>query len=181
MRGRRIRRHGRHRNPNPLVIVAIDGNGINAPQIIPTGGDEVLGMQCSGSHVQLLIREYQSNRLFTPLYTVRTYPGPAKISQEEREELVLPKIGPTAAALTHKFESFGWSLRAGGWMRGDWYAEVPQVSDRPNNTYEVHFIHTDAHGVAKLVVTLLEETIDKKKKITQSVPLVHLEVAEVAD
>jgi len=37
-----------------------------------------------------------------------------------------------------------------------------------------------AAGVSKLAVTLLEETLDKKK-ITKSVPLVYMEVAEVND
>ena len=53
--------------------------------------------------------------------------------------------------------------------------------DRPSNTYEVHFVSTNTAGVAKLIVTLLEETLDRKKKITKSVPLVHIEAVEVND
>jgi hypothetical protein len=67
-----------------------------------------------------------------------------------------------------------------GYTRGEWYISVPQVVDRPNNTYEVQSVSTNTSGVSKLVVTLLEETLDKKK-ITKSVPLVHIAASDVND
>lgn len=59
-------------------------------------------------------------------------------------------------------------------MTGDWYVEMPWVAARPDNKYEVHFVSSNTTYTSKLVVTLLEETLDKKK-ITTSVPLVHIE------
>jgi hypothetical protein len=76
-------------------------------------------------------------------------------------------------------EEFGGN-RASGYTRGDWCVSVPQGVDRPNNTYEVHFVSTNTSGESKLVATLLEETLDKKK-ITKSVPLVHIEASDVND
>jgi hypothetical protein len=51
----------------PLRVIPIDVNGIEAPQIIPSGGDEVRGMQCSGHYVELLVNDYKSGRLITTL------------------------------------------------------------------------------------------------------------------
>jgi hypothetical protein len=167
---------------DPLVVIAIDINGIEAPQTIPPVGDAVFGMQCSASHIELLVNDYKSGRFIMPLYSVQwVSQRPTTIQEEQREDLNLPKSGPTPPALSHRKDSFEWGgNRAGGYTRGDWYIWVPQVVDRPNDTYEVHFVSTDTGGVSKLVVTLLEETLDKKK-ITKSVPLVHIEVADVND
>jgi len=160
---------------DPLIVIPIDANGIEAPQTIPPVGDAVLGMQCSGSHIELLVNDYKSGRLIMPLYTVQEHRWDLpSIREEQREELNLPKSGPTPPAAEHKKDSFDWvGSRAGAHMRGDWYILVPQVVYRPNNTYEVHFVSTHGNTWDKLVVTLLEETLDKK--VTRSVPLVHIE------
>src|SRR5882672_6397386 len=144
---------------DPLVVILIDVNGIEAPQTIPSVGDAVLGMQCSASHIELLVNDYKSGRLIMPLYDVQwTYQSPRTIHEEHREDLNLPKSGPTPPAINHRKDSFEWGgNRAGGYTRGEWYVWVPQVVDRPNNTYEVHFVSTNTHGVSKLIVTLLEE------------------------
>lgn len=166
----------------PLVFIPIDVNGIEAPQTIPSVGDDVLGMQCSGSHIELLVKDYKSEHLIIPLYKVQwNYRELTTIREEQREDLNLPKSGPTPPAVEHRRDSLqSGGSRAGGYARGDWYVWVPGVVERPDNTYEVHFVSGIINGNAKLVVTLLEETRDKKK-ITKSVPLVHLEAADVND
>ena len=165
---------------DPLIVIPIDVNGIEAPQTIPSVGDAVLGMQCSASHIELLVNDYKSGRLIMPLYKVQwTYQSPTTIYEEHREDLDLPKSGPTPPALNYRKESFEWGGNRAGYARGDWYVRV-SVTERPNNTYEVHSVSTNTGGVAKLVVTLLEETLDKKR-VTKSVPLVHIEASIVND
>lgn len=160
---------------DPLIVIPIDVNGIETPQIIPSVGDAVIGIQCSGCRIELLVNDYKSRSLIMPLYLVQWHSQrPSTISEEQREDLDLPKFGPTPPAISFKKDSLEWGgNRAGGYMRGDWYVWVPQVVDRPNNTYEVHFVPTHAKNCSKLVVTLLEETLDKK--VTRSVPLVYVE------
>jgi hypothetical protein len=159
---------------NPLVVIPIDVNGIEPPQTIPSVGDEVLGMLCSNSQIELLVRDYESNRLIISLYAVQWHSGnPTTIHEEQPEELNLPKAGPTPPAVVFRKGSLEWQGRSWAGARGDWYVWVPQVVDRPNNTYEVHFVSTHGKHCGKLVVTLLEETLDKK--VTRSVPLVYIE------
>ena len=164
---------------NPLIVIPIDVNGIEPAQTIPSLGDEIIGMQCSAGHIELLVKDYKSGRLLMPLYTVEWHSrNLTTIREEQWGELTVPKGGPTPA-IDHQLGSFDWvGNRAGAHMRGDWYVEIPQVVDRPNNCYEVHFLTTNTH--AALLVTLLEETTGKKK-ITKSVPLVQLNVVEVND
>jgi len=159
---------------NPLIVIPIDVNGIEAPQTIPSVGDAVIGMQCSAHYIELLVNDYKSG-LIMQLYVVQWHSNrPSTIHEEQREELKLPKAGPTPPAIAYRRDSLEWGgNRAGGYMRGDWYVWVPQVVDRPNNTYEVHFVTTHDDNCGKLVVTLLEETQDKK--VTRSVPLVYVE------
>src|ERR1700738_4993674 len=45
---------------DPLIVIPIDVNGIEAPQIIPSVGDAVLGMQCSAHYIELLVNNYKS-------------------------------------------------------------------------------------------------------------------------
>jgi hypothetical protein len=112
------------------------------------------------------------------LYTVQWHSqSPTTIHEDQREDIYVPKRGPEPPAVD--FLEWGGN-RAGGYRRGDWYEWVPQVVDRPNNTYEVHFVATDTRGVTKFAVTLLEETLDKKK-ITKSVPLVYMEGSDGED
>jgi hypothetical protein len=165
---------------NPLIVIPIDVNGIEPAQTIPSPGDEIIGMQCSAGHIELLVKDYKSGQLLMPLYTVEWHSrNVTTIREEQRGQLNVPKGGPTPPAIDHQLGSFDWvGNRAGAHMRGDWYVEIPQVVDRPNNCYEVHFVTTNPH--AALLVTLLEQTTDKKK-ITKSVPLVQLNVVEVND
>jgi hypothetical protein len=165
---------------DPLIVIPIDVNGIEAPQSIPSVGDEVRGMHCSDAHIELLVHDYKSDRLIMPLYTVQWHSrNPTTISEEQREDLNLPKSGPTPAALKHRRDSFEWGVnRAGGWTTGDWRIWVPQVVDRPNNRYEVHFVHTETRhrgggATSMLVVDLLEETLGGK--VTKSIPLIKIE------
>jgi len=71
---------------DPLVVVLIDFNGIEAPQTIPSVGDAVLGMQCSGSHIELLVLDYKSGRLIMPLCTVQWHSQSATTIHEEQSE-----------------------------------------------------------------------------------------------
>ncbi len=157
-----------------LIVIPIDVNGIEPPQIMPSVGDAVVGMQCSAHYIELLVDNHKSE-LITPLYAVQWHSGlPSTIHEEQQEGLELPKVGAAPPAIAYKKDSLEWGgNRAGGYVSGDWYVRVPQVVDRPNNTYEVHFVSTHRKNCGKLVATLLEETLDKK--VTRSVPLVHIE------
>jgi hypothetical protein len=156
-----------------LIVIPIDVNGIEAPQTISSEG---FGLRCSASHIEQLHNDAKSGRLIVLLYTVQWHSkSQSTIQEEQPEEIPLPKSGLLPAAIVHMKDSFWQRNRAGLYTRGDWYVWVPQVVDRPNNIYEVHFISVHAKGSDKLVVDLLEETLDKK--ITQSVPLVHIEGA----
>lgn len=170
---------------DPLVVVLIDVNGVEKPQIIPTG-DAVRGMLCSASHIELLVQDYKSDRWLVPLYTVEWRSrSRSTIHEDGVEELNVPRAGRTPPAIAHRWDSLEWQgNRAGGFARGDWYVWVPQVVDRPNNTYEVHFVRTEIRhrgggATSKLVVDLLEETLDRK--VTKSVPLVNIVAEDVGD
>ena len=165
---------------DPLIVIPIDVNGIEAPHSIPSVGDEVRGMQCSDSHIELLVNEYKSSRLIVPLYTVEWHSNnPTTIREEQPTEIAMPKSGFTPPALKQRRDSLAWGVnRAGGWTTGNWHVWVPQVVDRPNNRYEVHFVHTETRhpcggATSMLVVDLLEETLDGK--VTKSIPLVKIE------
>ncbi len=162
---------------DPLVVIAIDVNGVEAPQTIAQG-DAIIGMRCGAHHIELLVQDYKSGHPVKFLYTVQWQSqSPTTIHEDQREDVYVPRIGAEPPAVD--FLEWGGN-RAGGYARGDWYVWVPQVVDRPNNTYEVHFVSTDTRGVTKFAVTLLEETQDKKK-ITKSVPLVYMEGSDVSD
>jgi hypothetical protein len=130
---------------DPLILRPIDVNGIEPPQTIPSVGDAVFGMQCSESHIELLVENYKSGRFITPLHTVQWHSqNPTTIQEEQREELDLPKTGRPTPALAYRKDSFQWrGNRAGGYARGEWYVWAPQVVDRPDNAYEVHFGRLD--------------------------------------
>ncbi len=165
-------------HPDSLIVIPIDVNGIETPQTMPKVGDALIGMRCGASHIELLVQDYKSGHPIKLLYAVqwRSH-SPTTIREDERDDVYMPKIGPEPAAVD--FLEWGGN-RAGGYGRGDWYEWVPQVVDRPNNTYEVHFLFTDRDGVTKFAVTLLEETLDKKT-ITKSVPLVYIEGPDETD
>jgi hypothetical protein len=156
-----------------LIVIPIDVNGIEAPQTIPSEG---FGLRCSASHIEQVHNDVKSGRFIVLLYTVQWHSqSRSTIQEEQAEEIPLPKSAVLPAAIVHMKDSFWQGNRAGLYARGDWYVGVPRVVDRPNNIYEVHFISVHARDSDELVVDLLEETLDKK--VTQSVPLVHIEGA----
>jgi hypothetical protein len=156
-----------------LIVIAINVNGIEAPQTMPSEG---FGLRCSASHIEQLRNDEKSGRLILLLYTVQSHSQSlSTIREEQPEEIPLPKSGQWPAALVHLKDSFWQGNRADLHTRGDWYVSVPQVVGRPNNIYEVHFVSVHAKDSDKLIVDLLEETLDKN--VTQSVPLVHIERA----
>lgn len=158
---------------NPLIVITVDVNGIEAPQTIPSVGDEIFGMQCSAGHIELLVSDYKSHRLIMPLYAVRQHSQETTIEEVQREELNLPTSGFSPPAVEHRKDSFHRiGSRAGEGMRGDWYVEVA-YGNRPKNMYEVHFVSDHGETYDNVVVTLLEETLDRK--VSRSVPLVHIE------
>src|SRR4029077_650476 len=160
---------GIHRNAD-LIVMPIDVNGINAPQPIAQF-DAINGMRCGAHHIELLALDYKSGHTNKFLYTVQWHSqSPSTVHEDQKEDISVLRIGPEPPAMD--FLNWGGNT-AGGYRRGDWYEWVPQVVDRPNNTYEVHFVSTHEKNCGKLVVTLLEETRDKK--VTRSVPLVHIE------
>jgi hypothetical protein len=153
-----------------LLVIPIDVSGIEAPQTIARF-DAINGMRCAAHHIELLVLDYKSGHTAKLLYNVQWHPqSPSTIDEVQREDIDVPRNGPETPAVD--FLEWGGN-RAGGYGRGDWYEWVPQVVDRPNNTYEVHFVSTHSKSCSKLGVTLLEETLDKK--VTHSVPLVYVQ------
>jgi hypothetical protein len=170
---------------DPVVVIPIDVNGIEPPLTMPAVGDEVIGMLCSESKIELLVRDYKSDRLIMPLYAVEThYESPTTIREEQREYLDLPKAGPTAPAAVFREGALQWTGYSWHGTTGDWHVGLPDVPNRPYKSYEVHFVHTETvhqgrGATSKLAVDLLEETLDGK--VTRTVPLVRKEVEEFGD
>jgi len=153
-----------------LLVIPIDVNGIEAPQTIARF-DAINGMRCAAHHIELLVIDYKSGHSSKLLYNVQWHSQrPSTIAEDQREDINVQRRGPEPPAVD--FLQWGGN-RAGGYGKGNWYEWVPQVVDRPNNTYEVHFVSTHSKNCGKLAVTLLEETLDKK--VTHSVPLVYVE------
>ncbi len=164
----------------PLIVIPIDAYGIEAPKTFPTGADDVFGMMCSEDQIELLVIDNESRRLIMPLYTVQWHAqSPRTVQLEQSEELNLPKTGPTPAALHFREGSLKWQGRPWAGTTGDWHVWIGDV-DRPDRTYELHFVSTDTRGMTKFSVTLLEETFDKTK-ILKSMPLVYIERSEAGD
>ena len=73
-------------------------------------------------------------------------------------------------------------------MLGDWYIQVQRIVGNTRHAYAVHFVHTETRSrealAIKLVVDLLEETLDKLPfsmrdgKVTQSVPLIREQIVQ---
>jgi hypothetical protein len=146
----------------PLLVIRIDGKGIEAPQTIPLSGNEVRGLQCSGSRIEVLVWKGGSDIPSILPFTVGYY----EIYNEPHEELDWLNSGRARmpSAIQNKVEAFDWiGSRAGVWMRGDWYVEVPRVDDRPNNSYELHFVSNNTGGVARRFVTSSRRTLKAKR------------------
>jgi len=164
----------------PLVVVAIDGNGIEAPQKLSMEGKEVFGMQCVGSYVELQVREMDSDHVSVLPFKVER----SVIEEQPREDIdySLALTGPMPSVIERRLDQFLW----GGFQWnpvGDWYVEILRAFGKLNHTYAVHFVHTETRSrqglELKLVVDLLEQRFEKKlfsmrdAKVTRSVSLIR--------
>ncbi len=167
--------------PQPLIVIKISSKGIEAPQTLPTTGNEVHGLQCVGSDIELLVQEAGSDHFSVLPFSVKQ----SAVKQEQREDINWPlgKVG-TPPDVERRMEAFHGMGRAGDDMTGNWYIQVPSPEGRPGHIYKVHFVETETgsprNGLAvTLVVNLFEETLDRK--VTQTVPLIREEVSVVYD
>jgi hypothetical protein len=164
----------------PLVVVAIDSNGIEAPKKLSVEGNEVFGMQCVGSYIELQARETDSDHFSVLPFRVEQ----GAIERQPREDIdySLTLKGPMPSVIERRLDQFLW----GGykWTQvGDWYVHVLRVVGNSNHAYAVHFVHTETRSRLglefKLVVDLLEQSFEKKlfsvkdAKITRLVPLIR--------
>ena len=155
--------------PQPLVVINIDSKGIEQPQRIPTTGNEVFGLQCMGSHIELLVREGESDHFSVLPFSVHE----DGVKEEPREDInwSISRKPTTPSAIERRQEAFDWMTRAGAGSRGNWYTDVLGAYT-PGHTYELHFVESRTQHCADLVVDLLEESLTPKK-ITKSVPLIR--------
>lgn len=158
--------------PQSLVVIRIGSEGIEEPQTIPTTGNEVHGLKCVGSYVELLVVGTGSDHFSILPFSVQE----SGIQPQPREDInwSTSRKAPTPPEIERRLEAFYDILNT----RGDWYVVVPRVAN-PDRVYEVHFFKTKKKGDSIFVVTLLEETLDRK--VTRSVPLIREEVADVYD
>jgi len=162
-----------------LIVIPIEQDGIEAPRTFPIEASDVLGMLCTEHHIELLVINNKSHQLMMPLYTVPSeVHSPRTIWVDQPEEVNWAANSFTSAHQDFRKESLEWQGRPWG-ARGNWYVGVGDV-DSPGKLYELRFVSTDTHGVTELSVTLLEETLDRKK-VTKSVPLVHVKRDERGD
>jgi hypothetical protein len=107
--------------PQPLIIIKVGDKGMEAPQTIPTtGNEEVFGLQCVGSDIELLVRETGADHFSVLPFT--TWPS---IQPEPREDINWP-IGKvsTPPAIERRMNGFHQIGRAGDDMRGNWYVRA---------------------------------------------------------
>jgi len=92
--------------PQPLVVINIDHKGIGQPDKIATTGNEVFGLQCMGSHIELLVRQGESDHFSVLPFSVR---GDG-IKQEPREDINWSIDGkfPTPSGIERREEAFDW-------------------------------------------------------------------------
>jgi hypothetical protein len=159
-------------SPQPLVVIRIAGNGIEAPQTIPTTGNEVQGLKCAGSFVELLVVATGADHFSVLPFHIQS----SAVEPEQREDIgySASRKGPTPPEVERKLETFYDILN----IRGDWYAEVPRAM-HPEHLYEVHFVNVTKQGDTFFAVDILDET--PAKKVAHSVPLVRMQVANVYD
>jgi hypothetical protein len=165
----------------PLIVVTIDRNGIEAPQRLSIEGNESFGMQCVGSHVELLVRETDSDHFSVLPFSVEQN----TIEREQREDIdySLALAGPMPSAIARRIDEFYRTELYPTGMLGDRYVQVWRIVGNASHAYAVHFVYTETRsrqGLAlKLVVDLLEEALDKLPfsmkdgKVTQLVPLIR--------
>ncbi len=163
--------------PQPLIIIKIGGKGIEAPLTIPTTGSEVFGMQCLGSHLELLVRESGSDHFSVLPFHVQ--PGPIEREQREDIDWSISQKPSMPPAIERRLEAFhGPGSLPGSTMWGDWYEEVPRV-DNTGHAYEVHFLRRQTGDTIRVVVDLLEETFTRKA--TRSISLIRAKLVDVKD
>jgi hypothetical protein len=156
--------------PQPLTVIRIGSNGIEAPQTIATTGNEVHGVTCSASYVELLVVREGSDHFSVLPFRME---GNA-VQPEPREDINYSQKAPIPPEIDRRLQAFDDILN----IRSDWYVELPRVN-QPGHTYEVHFVNTQKGQDAFFAVSLLEET--PPRKVIRSVPLVNLQVANVYD
>ncbi|HXX01893.1 MAG TPA: hypothetical protein VEJ00_11795 [Candidatus Acidoferrales bacterium] len=156
-----------------FVVVMIDEKGIEAPKTIQTPNNGIIGLQCLGSHLELHVREDQSDHSSVLPYAIRD----GKIEPEPREDInwSISGKGPMPSAVERRSDGFGASA-ANAATRGDWYE---LVCIGVNHIYELHRVFHEIDGVSKFRAELVEETFDHK--VTKALPLVYYERAEHGD
>lgn len=156
-----------------LTIVIVSDEGIRSPQTIQTTGNDILGVQCMGSHLELEVREAGSDH--ASVLPFRILDG--AIQREPREDIdwSISHNGTVPSPVERREDGF--QMGAGSGMRGDWYYGVYFGPDR---VYELHYVITDRDGTTKVTVDLLSETYGYYK-VLQTIPLIHFESHESAD
>lgn len=156
-----------------LTIVIVGDKGIRSPQTIQTTGNDISGLQCMGSHLELAVRETGSDH--GSVLPFRILDG--AIQREPREDIdwSISHNGTMPSPVERREESF--KVGAGSGMRGDWYYGVYFGPDR---VYELHYVITDRDGTTKVTVDLLSETYGYYK-VLETIPLIHFESHESAD
>jgi len=163
-------------NGETLFVIPIDNNGIEPLQKIAITSDEVFGLQCLGSYIEVLELETRSSDYFSILrFTV----DGNTVTPQIREGTKYPaRPGhnpnpPEAERAEDAFDSVGSRSGIGIW--GDWSVIVLRTNNI-HHTYEVHYIRTKKPSGQALEITdsvsLVEETLDGR--ITQTVPLVRV-------
>lgn len=95
-------------------MITIGSKGIETPQTIPTTGNEVFGLKCAGSYIELLVREGESDHFSVLPFKVEDH----QIVRGQREDIgySLSQKGPTPPDIERKEEAFYDILD----IRGDW-------------------------------------------------------------
>lgn len=159
--------------PAELVIIRIGRRGIEEPQKIAVGYQDVYGMKCNYQRVELLVLENGSDNFSRLPFTI----GENTIQREKVIPIDYSKSGkgPEFRLVEdfHKIQSL---------PLGDWYVSVPAFP-RFNIQYELHFTRSEQHSAngltTTLVVDLLEESLDRK--VSKVVPLIKEENFEAAE
>jgi len=153
--------------PQPLVVIDVGHNGIEPPEKIATTGNEVFGLQCMGSHIELLVREGESDHFSVLPFSVER----DRVQQEPREDInwSISRKPTMPSPIERRQEAFDWMTRAGGASRGDWYTDLRGAT--PGYAHEVHFVASRNRNCGDLKVDLLEETLPGRK-VTKTVPLI---------
>jgi hypothetical protein len=161
--------------PQSLTVIRVGAKGVEAPQTVSKPGGEVHGLQCMGSHIELL---FEDGDHFSVLpFNVQQ----GDIHQERREDLdwsISRKLA-MPSVIERRIDAFnGIGSEAGAGIRGDWYLQV-NFADGPGHLYEVHFIQSVKPDNLQLEVTLLDETLSRK--VVKSVLLIRRKVSFKGD